>query len=106
MRLPLGTTLLTCVALAAQARAQATRPMPMAHPPGKSHAGVLEEASAAAPDFISADATIAWIDAANSTVHVMRAGTNGFTCVLISPDPLGGPACADATGLAWLTALV
>jgi len=77
----------------------------MAHPPGMSHAQVIEVASAGAPDFISGAAAIAWIDG-KGTVHQMRPGTNGFTCAIIVPDPLDGPVCGDANAIAWFTALL
>ena len=87
------------VTLAAPARSQ------MAHPPGMSHAAVVEAASAGGPDFISHDATIAWIDQAGA-VHVMRPGTNGFTCVIVVPDPFGGPICGDQVAANWVVALL
>ncbi len=86
-------------ALATPARAQ------MAHPPGMSHAQVVEAASAGAPDAIGRNATIAWIDSTGA-LHQMRAGTNGFTCVIVVPDPLGGPVCGDQNATAWLMAFL
>lgn len=83
----------------APARAQ------MAHPPGMSHAGVIESASAGGPDFISRDATIGWIDAGGD-VHVMRPGTNGFTCVIVVPDPFGGPICGNQAAAGWVVAML
>lgn len=77
----------------------------MAHPPGMSHAQVVQAASGGGPEFISRNATIAWIDSA-ATVHEMRAGTNGFTCVIVVPDPFDGPICGDQNAAAWLLALL
>ena len=85
--------------VAAPARAQ------MAHPPGMSHTQVVETASAGGPDFISRDATIGWIDSGGD-VHVMRPGTNGFTCVTVVPDPFGGPICGDRAASAWVVAFL
>ena len=39
-------------------------------------------------------------------MHEMRAGTNGFTCMIIVPDPLGGPVCGDAAATAWFNAML
>lgn len=77
----------------------------MTHPPGMSHAQVVAAASAGGPDFISQDATIAWIDSAGRAT-VMRPGTNGFTCIIVVPDPFGGPLCGDQNAAAWVTAFL
>ena len=77
----------------------------MAHPPGMSHAQVVQAASAGAPDAISQNAAIAWIDSAGA-LHQMRAGTNGFTCVIVVPDPFGGPICGDQPAAGWLMAML
>ncbi len=77
----------------------------MAHPPGMSHAQVAAAASAGGPSFVSDAATIAWIDSA-ANLHVMRQGTNGFTCVIAVPDPFAGPICGDQNAAAWLLAML
>ncbi len=77
----------------------------MAHPPGMSHSQVVAAASAGAPTAISDNATIAWIDSAGRAT-VMRQGTNGFTCVIVVPDPFGGPVCGDPNAAAWLMAFL
>jgi len=59
------------------------------------------KAQMGAPAAISANATIAHIDAAGKAVHVMRQGTNGFTCSLL-PDGSDAPVCADAQGWQWV----
>ena len=85
--------------LATPARAQ------MAHPPGMSHAQVVQAASAGGPDFVSRNAAIAWIDSTGA-VHEMRPGTNGFTCVTVVPDPFDGPICGDQNAAGWLLAML
>lgn len=85
--------------LTAPARSQ------MAHPPGMTHAQVVSAASAGGPASVSHNAAIGWIDSAG-TLHEMRAGTNGFTCVIAVPDPFGGPICGDAVATAWFNALL
>jgi len=77
----------------------------MTHPPGMSHQQVVQAASAGGPPSISQSATIGWIDSAG-TMSVMRPGTNGFTCVLVVPDPIGGPVCGDANAAGWLMAFL
>jgi hypothetical protein len=77
----------------------------MAHPAGMSHGQVVQAASAGGPDFISQNATIGWIDS-TGTLNVMRQGTNGFTCVVVIPDPFGGPICGDRNAAAWVIALL
>jgi hypothetical protein len=61
-------------------------------------ADLAQKAQTGAPAAISANATIAHIDAAGKAVHIIRQGTNGFTCSLI-PDGSDAPFCADAQ--AW-----
>ena len=77
----------------------------MSHPPGMSHAQVVQTASSGGPESVSRNATIAWIDS-GGTAHQMRAGTNGFTCFVLVPDPIGGPICADAAGMGWFNAFL
>lgn len=64
-------------------------------------ADFARKAQTAAPAAISANATIAHIDAAGKAVHVIRQGTNGFTCTLL-PDGTDAPVCADAPGWQWI----
>ena len=84
--------------MATVARAQ------MVHPAGMSHEQVIAAASAGGPDFISQNAAIAWIDSAG-TLHAIRPGTNGFTCLFMKPDPIGGPICGDQAANAWVLAM-
>lgn len=85
--------------IATSARAQ------MEHPAGMSHEQVIAAASAGGPDFISQNAAIAWIDSAGA-VHAIRPGTNGFTCVIVRPDPFAGPICGDQNAASWLVAML
>ena len=59
------------------------------------------KAQTGAPAAISANATISHIDPAGKAVHVVRQGTNGFTCSLI-PDGSDAPFCADAQAFQFL----
>jgi len=59
------------------------------------------KAQTGAPAAISGNATIAHIDVAAKAVHVVRQGSNGFTCSLI-PDGSDAPFCADAQGWQFL----
>jgi hypothetical protein len=96
-RIPALAALALTIATAARAQ--------MEHPAGMSHAQVIEAASAGGPDFISQNAAVAWIDS-TGTVHAIRPGTNGFTCVIVRPDPFAGAICGDQTAAAWLVAML
>jgi len=91
---------LAAVALMAATAARAQ----MEHPAGMSHQQIVEAAMAGGPASVSHDATIGWIDS-TGTFHQMQAGTNGWTCFITRPDPIAGPVCADANGLAFMTAM-
>jgi len=77
----------------------------MSHPRGMSHAQVVEAASRGGPESISRAAAIAWIDS-TGRLHQMRPGSNGFTCFILVPDPIGGPICADQNSMAWFNAFL
>ena len=77
----------------------------MVHPAGMSHEDVIAAASRGGPDFISRNAAIAWIDSAGA-LHPIREGTNGFTCVIVRPDPFAGAICGDENAAAWLLAML
>jgi hypothetical protein len=64
-------------------------------------ADFAQKAQTGAPAAISANATVAHIDAAGKAVHIVRQGTNGFTCSLL-PDGSDAPICADAQGWQWV----
>jgi hypothetical protein len=85
--------------IATVARAQ------MEHPAGMSHDQVIAAASAGGPEFITRNAAIAWIDS-TATVHPIRPGTNGFTCVIARPDPFAGAICGDQNAATWLVAML
>jgi hypothetical protein len=87
------------LAVATSARAQ------MEHPAGMTHDQTVAAASRGGPAFITQNATIAWIDSA-ANVHVMRTGTNGFTCAIVRPDPFAGAICADQVAFAWELAML
>ncbi|MFN2571716.1 MAG: hypothetical protein ABR537_08915 [Gemmatimonadales bacterium] len=64
-------------------------------------ADFVHKAQMGAPAAISANATIAHIDVAGKAVHIVRQGTNGFTCTL-APDESAAPVCLDAPGWQFL----
>jgi hypothetical protein len=65
-------------------------------------ADFVSKAQMGAPASISANATIAHVDAAAKAVHIVRQGTNGFTCSLF-PDESAAPVCADQQGWQFLS---
>ena len=65
-------------------------------------ADFASKAQMGAPASISAKATIAHVDAAGKAVHIVRQGTNGFTCSLF-PDESAAPVCADQQGWQFLS---
>ena len=96
---------LAAVALGVAAGAARTAHAQMVHPAGMSHEQVIAAASRGGPEFISRNAAIAWIDSAGA-LHPIREGTNGFTCVIVRPDPFAGAICGDQNAAAWLLAML
>jgi len=96
-RIPAAAAALLMMATAARAQ--------MEHPAGMSHEQVIAAASAGAPAAIAQNAAIAWIDSAGNA-HAIRPGTNGFTCVIVRPDPFQGPLCGDQNAVGWLLAML
>ncbi|MGH7700130.1 MAG: hypothetical protein ACREMJ_06385 [Gemmatimonadales bacterium] len=64
-------------------------------------ADFIKKAEAGAPAAISAKATIAHIDPAGKAVHIVRQGTNRFTCTLL-PDGSDAPYCGDQHAWQWV----
>ncbi len=64
-------------------------------------AAYLATAVAGGPAAISAKAAVARIDA-KGMVTTVRAGTNGFTCVVGVPGDPESPFCADKHALQWI----
>ncbi len=87
----LGTTLLGALLLPTLACAQG----------GTSNAPYIKTAESGAPADISSQAAIAKIDA-KGKVTILRAGTNGFTCIVGVPGDPQAPYCADQNAFAWL----
>lgn len=70
------------------------------------NAEIIQNAMSAAPKAVAENATIATFDDKMNMV-VLRKGTNNFTCVPNDPTtPSNDPMCADANGIAFVTALI
>ncbi|HET9605161.1 MAG TPA: hypothetical protein VFO96_12790 [Gemmatimonadales bacterium] len=70
----------------------------------------IQAYSSAAPPAIAANATILdWNDSLKAPAAEIRQGSNGWTCLPLSPPPAGGyttarqasPMCADSMTMAW-----
>jgi hypothetical protein len=68
----------------------------------------IDNAMSAAPLFIAQDATILdWAFDADGNFVVLRAGTNGWTCLPDNPGtPSNDPMCLDEVFMEWLYALI
>jgi hypothetical protein len=67
---------------------------------------LIRSAEAAAPPAVSRDATVLHMDK-DMAVHVLREGTNGWTCMPDSPaSPGEDPMCLDRGGMAWAEAWI
>lgn len=87
-----------------------THEMPMASggagmvEPPTTDAAMIASAMSAAPDAVSAAATILGFDE-KMQPRTLRAGTNGWTCMPDMPHTPGAdPMCLDRNGLAWAEA--
>jgi hypothetical protein len=88
--------------------ALAASPMAMSAKPTHSAAdkSAIISAMSAGPAAVGRDATIVVPDA-SSKMRVLRAGTNGFTCMPDDPSSPGvDPMCADKAGMEWLDAYI
>jgi hypothetical protein len=70
----------------------------------------IQTYSSAAPPAIAANATVLdWNDSAKAPTTQLRKGSNGWTCLPLSPPPTGGyttaaqaaPMCGDSMAMAW-----
>jgi hypothetical protein len=71
--------------------------------PPVTEAEMISSAMSAAPEAISADATIIAMDE-KMQVKTLRKGTNSWTCVPDGPSPGVDPMCVDKNGLEWMNA--
>jgi hypothetical protein len=85
--------LVTALLLPALSHAQAA-----ATPPD---AAYIKAAEAGAPAEIATKAAIAKLDA-KGAVAIVRAGTNGFTCIVGVPGDPDAPFCADQNAFTWI----
>ena len=70
----------------------------------------IQTYSSAAPPAIAANATVLdWNDSTKAPTTQLRKGSNGWTCLPLSPPPSGGytaaaqaaPMCGDSMAMAW-----
>ena len=67
---------------------------------------LIDSAMRAAPDKVSANASIVAMQA-DGSLRTLRAGDNGFTCMADNPETPGpDPMCMDAAAMAWVGAWV
>jgi hypothetical protein len=68
--------------------------------PGESAQAKIDRALSAAPPDVAKSATVAEME--NGKTIVLRAGTNGFTCMPGDPTAIGNPAmCEDEASMQW-----
>lgn len=67
----------------------------------KSDADYIKAALSAAPPAVAKDAAVVRM-AADGTMHTLRKGTNGFTCVIMGTDKM----CNDANSMGFLHAMM
>ena len=72
---------------------------------GKGDAEYIKAAEAGAAPAIASKASVARIDPKTGQVTTLRAGTNGFTCVVGVPGDPEAPICADQNALAWIVSV-
>jgi hypothetical protein len=75
----------------------------------RADAAKIKEAVSAAPEHISAHATVMdWPEGEGASMRALRQGTNGWTCYPSSPHPSGGlgqdPMCLDTQWQNWAEA--
>ena len=88
------------------AAAAAADPMAMNQTAGSTDQAAIASALSAAPASVSANATIAAMDA-NGKMRTLRKGTNGFTCIPDDPNSPGAdPMCFDRLASAWFEAFL
>jgi hypothetical protein len=62
----------------------------------------IARALSAAPPDVARQATVAKVDSQGKIAKVLRAGSNGFTCMPGDPNEIGQPAmCADQASMQW-----
>ena len=67
----------------------------------KSDADYIKAALSAAPPAVAKDASVVRM-AADGTMHTLRKGSNGFTCVIMGTDKM----CNDANSMEFLHAMM
>jgi len=92
--------------LVAACRPITAQPMPPAGGAATTDAQIAN-AMSAAPSAVAKHATILGYDQDGQPTVVLRAGDNGWTCLVDSPaSPGNDPMCLDATFMAWNEALM
>jgi hypothetical protein len=92
-------------ALAGDGQAEHAMGEPMAAPTAADQA-LIASAMRAAPDKVSANASIVAMQA-DGSMRSLRTGNNGFTCMADNPETPGpDPMCMDAAAMEWVGAWV
>jgi hypothetical protein len=73
--------------------------------PPTTDADIMKSAMSAAPASVSSAATIVSVDS-TMKARVVRAGTNGWTCMPDGPSPGVDPMCLDKNGMMWVQAWI
>jgi len=93
------TFLASAIAIALIAAPTSIQAQPMG---AMSDADYIAKVMTAAPASVMKGATIVQVRK-NGTMRTIRAGTNGFTCMMVDT---GTPGCADKNAMAWMRALM
>lgn len=96
--------LIVAVVVFVSSRSLSAQMAGMNAPAALSDADLIKSAMAAAPAAVSEHATVMAVDA-QMQPHVLREGTNGWTCIPDNPvSPGPDPMCVDKNGLEWMKA--
>ena len=102
--IPMPTAAALCVAAISESSIAQTGQGVMGMPSDRDTVSAeISRAMSAGPPDVARGATIAQMDKAGH-LTIIRAGTNGFTCMPGDPNDVGMPAmCVDKPSLQWFT---
>jgi hypothetical protein len=104
--LPAALAVAIACALPAVAGEQMQGMAPAPTAPSSADQQLIDSAMRAAPDKVSANASIVAMQA-DGSLRTLRPGDNGFTCMADNPETPGpDPMCMDAAAMAWVGAWV
>ena len=104
--LPAALAVAIACALPAVAGEQMQGMAPAPAAPSSADQQLIDSAMRAAPDKVSANASIVAMQA-DGSLRTLRPGDNGFTCMADNPETPGpDPMCMDAAAMAWVGAWV